>query len=181
MAWAARVRTVAAIAAAVVVAAPALAGGDTSPARPASDTGVVRARDDTRAQRLFGELMSPFCPGLTLATCPSPGADSLRRDIRARLDRGETPTAIRGAYAAAWGERMLGAPPFRSWGALLWLAPGAALALGAVGLVLWLRSLRRRSAAGPGGAPRPEPSAAPDERRLTERLAAELKAFDERR
>ena len=77
-------------------------------AQEATPAPVVRGYDATRAQRLFGDLMSPFCPGLTLATCPSPGADSLRRDIRTRLALGESPRAIRAAYAATWGEEILG-------------------------------------------------------------------------
>lgn len=118
--------------------------------------------------------MSPFCPGLTVATCPSPGADSLRRDIRMRLDRGETPALIRKAYTAAWGEQILGAPRARSWGLLLWTAPLLALLAGALGVRRWL--VRHREPAvntrTPGAKPRkldPE-----DERQL----AAELRDFD---
>ena len=57
-------------------------------AQQAFDTTMVQGLDDTGAQRLFGELMSPFCPGLTLATCPSPGAYSLRRGIQFPIRRG---------------------------------------------------------------------------------------------
>jgi cytochrome c-type biogenesis protein CcmH/NrfF len=165
-----------------LMAAGLAAGG---PARPAlcqtSDTATVRGRDDTRAQRLFAELMSPFCPGLTLATCPSEGADSLRNDIRQRLDRGESPSTIRAAYASAWGENILGAPPLRRWGAVLWLAPAAAALLGAAVLGSWLRSQCRRAR----GVARGEPASTGDgeyatDARLRERLAAELKAFDEK-
>jgi cytochrome c-type biogenesis protein CcmH/NrfF len=143
-----------------------------------SDTTAVRARDDTEAQRLFGQLMSPFCPGLTLAACPSPGADSLRRDIRERLSGGETPRSVVASYAADWGEQMLGAPPVRDWGAVLWLAPGVLLTLGAIGLTLWLRTERRRvdaaetADAAPAQGPGP-----PDEPALKARLEAELKEY----
>ncbi len=146
----------------------------------AADTAVVRSRDDTRAQQLFGELMSPYCPGLTIATCPSPGADSLRQDIRQRLDRGETPRAIRASYAADWGERILGAPPLRRWGVALWVTPGLLLALGAVGLTLWLRSIRPAPRAVRDEAlRRPDDDASPAERVLRERVEAELRAFDD--
>jgi len=146
----------------------------------AFDTSVVRARDDTRAQRLFGELMSPYCPGLTLAACPSPGADSLRQDIRGRLDRGETPPAIRAAYAADWGERILGAPPLRRWGVALWVTPGILLVLGALGLTLWLRTVRPApAAAGDEALPPSVGDVSPADRALRERLEAELKAFDD--
>ncbi len=148
--------------------APALAqgiGGDT----------VVRGWDDTQAQKLFGQLMSPFCRGLTLAQCPSPGADSLRQDIRARLARGESSQAITSAYAADWGEHMLGAPPVRDWGVLLWTLPGVLLLVGAGALSAWLLRLRRRSVEAETA---PEPGGVPVEPALRKRLEEELEAFE---
>ena len=160
----------------------ALAAGQRNPvpalAQGPSDTTAVRARDDTEAQRLFGQLMSPFCPGLTLAACPSPGADSLRRDIRARLSGGEAPRSVVASYAADWGEQMLGAPPVRDWGAVLWVTPGVLLTLGAIGLTLWLRTQRRRvdGAETADAAPEQRPGP-PDEPALKARLEAELKEY----
>lgn len=147
--------------------------------RRPSDTTAVRAQDDTEAQRLFGQLMSPFCQGLTLAACPSPGADSLRRDIRERLSGGETPRSVVASYAADWGEQMLGAPPVRDWGAVLWLAPGVLLTLGAIGLTLWLRTQQRKvnaaEAADAAEAQGPGPAV---DVFLQRRLEAELKEYD---
>ena len=60
-----------------VLAAPALAVEDA----------VERAR---RAYALAGELLSPYCPGRTLADCPSPDAGALREEIRTRIDSGES-------------------------------------------------------------------------------------------
>jgi cytochrome c-type biogenesis protein CcmH len=144
-----------------------------------SDTTAVRAPDDTEAQRLFGQLMSPFCQGLTLAACPSPGADSLRRDIRERLSGGETPRSVVASYAADWGEQMLGAPPVRDWGAVLWAAPGVLLVLGAIGLTLWLRTQQRKvnaaEAADTAAAQGPGPSV---DASLQRRLEAELEEYD---
>ena len=149
----------------------------------AESSSVVQGWDDTQAQRLFGKLMSPFCPGLTLAQCPSPGADSLRQDIRTRLAAGETPGAITTDYASDWGEQMLGTPPVRDWGVLLWTLPGVLLLGGTVALALWLRTLRRRAveileeqvaagrAAGEGAPPEPA---------LRRRLDEELEAFEKR-
>ena len=149
-------------------------------AQEAAPAPVVQGYDATQAQRLFGDLMSPFCPGLTLATCPSPGADSLRRDIRTRLSLGESPRAIRAAYAASWGEEILGAPRWRGWGVVLWLMPAVVLAVGAVAVarsLLWMQRLA-------GGGPPAErdvaaPSLALDEG-LRQRLEEELAAFRER-
>jgi cytochrome c-type biogenesis protein CcmH len=149
----------------------------------AESSSVVQGWDDTQAQRLFGKLMSPFCPGLTLAQCPSPGADSLRNDIRARLAAGEKPAAITTAYAADWGEQMLGTPPVRDWGVLLWTLPGILLLAGAVALALWLRTLRRSAAEmleEQAAGSRSAESAAPPEPALRRRLDEELEAFEKR-
>jgi cytochrome c-type biogenesis protein CcmH len=165
----------------VVVSAIAL--GPLTPAashpQVPADSSVVRGWDDTQAQRLFGQLMSPFCPGLTLAQCPSPGADSLRRDIRSRLAFGETPQAITTAYASDWGEQMLGAPPVHDWGVLLWSLPGVLLVLGGVALALWLPALRRRGAAAGEAGPGAE-GGTPVEPALRRRLDEELEAFEKR-
>ena len=151
----------------------------TAPARTQSgpDSTAVQGLDDTRAQRLFGALMSPYCPGLTIATCPSPGADSLRRDIRARLARGDAPRTIVDWYVASWGEQVLGAPPARQLGLVLWVLPGLALVLGVAGLVLWLRALRRRSGEAGGVSDALEEQEAPVEPALMARLEAELREF----
>ncbi len=143
----------------------------------APDSATVRGRDDTEAQQLFGRLMSPFCPGLTLATCPSPGADSLREDIRSRLDRGETPRAITAAYVADWGERMLGAPPVRDWGVVLWALPVALLAAGFVGLALWLARVSRGRP--DRAAPAPVCDEPPLDPEWKERLEKELESYEE--
>jgi cytochrome c-type biogenesis protein CcmH len=146
-----------------------------------ADTAVVRGWDDTEAQRLFGRLMSPFCRGLTLAQCPSPGADSLRQDIRSRLAHGETSRAITAAYVADWGEQMLGAPPVRDWGVLLWTLPGVLLLVGAAVLALWLLRLRRRAVAAEAATAEVAPESPPMEPALRQRLEAELEAFEKGR
>lgn len=166
----------------VLVAVAAATGGVVAArAQLVQDTARVEALDDTEAQRLFGTLMSPYCPGLTIATCPSPGADSLRRDIRARLARGETPRVIVDAYVAAWGEQVLGAPPARNWALVLWVLPGLLLVAGAVALSLWLRSLRRvavpTDGRAPGGTGPLAEDAPPAEPALVARLEAELREF----
>jgi len=144
------------------------------------DTSSVRGYDDTEAQRLFGGLMSPFCPGLTLATCPSPGADSLRWDIRGRLSRGETPRSIRASYASIWGEQILGAPRLRDWGIVLWVTPGCLLLLGAVTLALWLKAQQAGpDAAETNGAAAPDVPTLADDAALRKRLDEELAAFED--
>ncbi|HEX9727096.1 MAG TPA: cytochrome c-type biogenesis protein CcmH [Gemmatimonadales bacterium] len=75
--------------------------------------------DVTEANKLLGTLMSPFCPGLTLANCPSAYAETLRVSVRGRLDAGEEPDSIVESLVAAFGEGMRGAPRAAGLGLVL--------------------------------------------------------------
>ena len=115
------------------------------------------------ARDLSGELMSPFCPGRTLADCPSPDAARLRRQIEARLEAGETAERIVAGFADQYGEALLAAPPPRGWGMVAWAVPGLAVFVAGVLVVVWLRRHRTTSAS-------PSAPTAPAD----PRLAAEL-------
>lgn len=123
----------------------------------ASDPAARAARD------LSGELMSPFCPGRTLADCPSPDAAHLRRQIEARLAAGESAEAIVAGFTDRYGEALLAAPRVRGWGMVAWIVPGGAVLVAGALVIVWLR--RHRAAAPASSVP-----AAP----VDPRLAAEL-------
>jgi cytochrome c-type biogenesis protein CcmH len=106
------------------------------------DPEVKHARE---ASEIGRQLMSPFCPGRTLAECSSPDAGAIREQIRAELRAGETPEAVRARLEARWGEQVASGP--RSWlGALL-----PVIGIIAGGGVLWLTL--RRVVARPGDRP----------------------------
>jgi cytochrome c-type biogenesis protein CcmH/NrfF len=135
--------------------------------QPAS-RGAAQARDTiaighdlTQASQLYGSLMSPFCPGLTLATCPSAQAETLRVWIRTRLEAGEPPDAIVTSLVATYGEGIRGAPRARGIGLALWLLPVASLVFGGAALLWWLRARAATEAADPSArAPAPALTAA---------------------
>ena len=91
-----------------------------------------------RALQLARELMSPFCPGRTLAACPSPNATMVKDEIRALIAAGETEAQIRGYLSTRYGDALVGTPKTP----LGWMLPGAMLAVG-VGLLIF--ALRRIS------------------------------------
>ncbi len=138
---------------------------DSSSSAPLVRYEVAVGRDITAADKLFDELLSPFCPGLTLKNCPSSPADSLRRSIRSHLDRGESIGDIKAALVDAYGETILGAPPATGFNLVLWVLPWVSVA--AAGAVLARLILRRRRRERPVAVVEAEP--APDEER---RLAA---------
>ncbi len=140
-------------------AAPALAQ-----APPAVDREAAQAE----AQVLFREVMSPFCPGLTLADCPSPNAFEMRKDIQARLERGESRESIVDALVAQYGTELLSDPSDTPIGRVVWGVPFLLAVLAAGVLAILVRRMTRgQQAEVAAGA---EPAAARE--RLDEELAA---------
>lgn len=148
----------------LVMASAGMAQGPGAP--PAESVAAAATPGDvTRATRLFSSLMSPFCPGLTLANCPSVYAETLRVSVRNRLAAGEHPDSIVESLVVAFGERVRGAPRARGIGVALWALPFALLAVGGAGVGWWLRRRGVWVAAVPDGkSPRTAPvEPTPDE------------------
>jgi cytochrome c-type biogenesis protein CcmH len=97
----------------------------------------------SRAGELAAELRCPDCEGLSVADSSTSTARAIRRDLRARIDRGQRDEEIRQAYVDRYGESILLKPEGGGIGVLVWGLPVAALLLGAFGLVLALRRWRR--------------------------------------
>jgi cytochrome c-type biogenesis protein CcmH/NrfF len=95
---------------------------------------------------LSHEIMSPFCPGLTLAACPSPAALELRTEVRDRFAAGESRESITQDLLGRYGLEIQGTPPASGLGLVVWLLPLVV----AGSLVAAVRSvLGRRAAAVP--------------------------------
>jgi cytochrome c-type biogenesis protein CcmH/NrfF len=108
----------------------ASAGG--AAAQAVSDTDIAR-----RAHGISSDIMSPYCPGRTLADCPSPSAAAVRSEVRELLAAGATDGEVLQRLEARFGDAISGVP--RSvWG---WALPVVLLALGLAGLALALRRL----------------------------------------
>lgn len=135
------------------------------------DVRAARAEDSASKQalNLVGGIMSPFCPGLTLAACPSSAAAELRIEIVQRFRQGEVREAILRDLVNRYGDQIQGTPPASGLGLLVWIVPGL------VGLLLLLAML----AVGRGFSPRsspvaPDASAATVDSVLRQRLDDEL-------
>ena len=103
------------------------------PGRVAADAGELSDRGVSReAHALSSDLMSPYCPGRTLADCPSPDAAALRQEIRTRLAAGETSEQVRAGLERQFGDAVVGVPRTP----IGWVLPGIGLLIG-----VWL--LRR--------------------------------------
>ncbi|MEE3329094.1 MAG: cytochrome c-type biogenesis protein CcmH [Myxococcota bacterium] len=130
---------------------------------------------------LSHELMSPFCPGRTLAACTSPQAAELRQWILLQEAAGTSREEVIVILEERFGDAIRSTPEVEGWGLAAWLLPVSALAIGAVLVFLVLRRL-----VGPPSGTRPdsatqadrEPPAAgsADDQDLARRVDQELAA-----
>ena len=114
------------------------------------ETDEAESLDDPKTEAAAFEIsqrtMSPFCPGRTLADCPSDKAAAWRQDIRRMLVEGKSAGEIRRVLNERSGLNLSGAPE----SSLGWALP-AGMLVGAVGiLALVIVRFRQRDDAPPG-------------------------------
>jgi cytochrome c-type biogenesis protein CcmH len=118
------------------------------------------------ANSISEQIMSPFCPGVTLHDCPSDNAIQLRSQIARWAARGWTRDRIMTKLLSEYTD-IRAVPPDRGAALLIWLLPaGAVIAGAAIAAVL----ARRWTHTTPS--PPTAPELGPQERhRLEEELA----------
>lgn len=92
-----------------------------------------------QANDLSGEIMSPFCPGVTLHECPSAEAINLRDRIAQWFSGGQTRAQIMERLEDEYGRGIRAAPAVGGTGLGAWLLPIVAIAVGLGVAVLLLR------------------------------------------
>ena len=107
------------------------------------------------AEAVENRVMSTWCPGLTLAECPSGQASVLRQKIAARVADGWTNRRIDAWLVDSYGEGVLGRP--RS--AAAFLVPAVAVAGGGLAVAF---VVRRRPGGGPSSSSPSGPGPVPD-------------------
>lgn len=116
------------------------------------------------------EMMSPFCPGRTLADCPSPQADSLRMWIRLQEAAGRSREDVEAEIVERYGDVVLAAPRASGFGIAAYFIPAVAFVAGGVLVYVFLR----RQTRGGGGDDAPPPSSGPSDPELERQLDEEL-------
>lgn len=130
---------------------------------------------------LAHEMMSPFCPGVTISACTSPQAAELRQWILLQESAGATREEVVSILEQRYGEAIRSTPEAEGWGLAAWLLPAGALAIGAILVTVVLRRLVARPARGEDeSAPPPVPEAllSPEDEELFRRVDRELAARD---
>jgi cytochrome c-type biogenesis protein CcmH len=120
-----------------------IAGAQTE--RSSYDEDVLR-----EARQVYNQIMSPYCPGQTLANCGSGQAEILRSKIRERIAAGESVESIVQSLVDEFGEDVRAEPPKSGFASLVWLGPILLLLAGAVVIVFYVR---RNTAAPDAGKP----------------------------
>lgn len=98
---------------------------------------------DMEAKSIFGEVMSPYCPGRTLINCPSSSARELKEEIREKLAAGTSRADLTNELYARFGDEIRAAPKTEGFGLVAWIAPPLFLLLGAFLTIGWL--IRQKS------------------------------------
>ena len=145
---------------------PSAAGAQavSPPDAPATAQASYTPEIEREARAIFADVLSPYCPGLSLTACPSQGAFVLKDSIRKQLAVGMTTEQVWAELEARFGESIYAKPKARGVGLLAWIGPYIAIAFAGLLLTWWLR---RSSARGREKAPlvlASEPSLS-DERR----------------
>ena len=104
---------------------------------------------DTESQRqryhvLIEELRCPKCQNQNLAGSDSEIASDLRRELYRLLLEGKTDREIKTFMVERYGDFVLYKPRFQASTALLWLLPVGLFVIGALALVVIVRSRRQR-------------------------------------
>jgi cytochrome c-type biogenesis protein CcmH/NrfF len=113
---------------------PAAPSGAVAPgAEPIKVPGLTEEERDREAESIARSIMSPFCPGRTISSCPVAGP--WRSDIRTWVGEGVPPDEIHRRLAARVPDHDLTGVPPNALGAALPIGLGL-LAVGALGFLL---------------------------------------------
>ena len=102
--------------------------------------------EDQRLRRITSVVRCPTCRGLSVAQSDAPSAESIRDEVRRRVQAGETDAEIKGYLVSRYGEDILLQPRTDGVGLLVWALPVIGVTVAVAGLVLVLR--RRRVGSG---------------------------------
>ena len=100
------------------------------------------AQDPVLEQRLIRiseEMRCLVCQNESLAGSRSDLANDLRREIRTLIQEGKSDDQIRSFMVERYGDFVLYRPPVKPITWLLWIGPFVILAMGIVGLLMYLR------------------------------------------
>ncbi len=151
------------------VAAQSVTEDDAEVAHALPPPVALTPAQEARARALEGELRCPVCRSQSIRQSRSFMAEDMKRRIRILVAEGRTDDEIRSFFMERYGAWILLEPPRRGFHLTAWILPAAAVALGAVGLLVAARRWMRAPPARESVEPPPEsPYLARLERELEE-------------
>ncbi len=130
---------------------------------------------DRKANEIYQQVFSPFCPGRSLNDCPSSKAHELKRDMRGKLEQGVPPEVVLEEVFQQYGNQYRAVPQYAGFGKLVWWAPALFLTLGLVVALVIARGKRVKGfLATAAVVESSETSSAPVSPELKARIEAEL-------
>lgn len=106
-----------------------------------------------RAAHIASEVRCPTCEGLSANESETPASLAVRKEIRRRVDAGESDDEIRRFLVASYGEDILLRPGATGVAGLVWALPVAALVCALAGLAIAFRRWRRQAVLGGEASP----------------------------
>jgi cytochrome c-type biogenesis protein CcmH/NrfF len=103
---------------------------------------AAAAEDEEWGYKLSHELMSPFCPGRTLAACSSPQAADMRVWIVEQEEAGRSEEEVKAELYQSYGEIMRASPLASGGGQWAYIIPVVLFVLGAGFVVFFLKRQR---------------------------------------
>jgi cytochrome c-type biogenesis protein CcmH/NrfF len=131
---------------------------------------AVSANGQDVANDISREMISPYCPGITLHDCPSDASHDLRRRITGWAESGMSKDQIWQRLESEFGPDIRATPSTDGSGLWAWVLPIAASVAGLTGAALLAIRWSRARRSDPG----PEVEVTPEQRR---RLDTELAAL----
>jgi cytochrome c-type biogenesis protein CcmH len=130
-----------------------MSGDGYLPVRREPKPGAAPSMTDRERDVLERQLACPCPCTMDIFTCrtsmPSCGfSPRIHRDVVLLIEGGYTGDEILAAFEAEYGDHIRMAPPKRGFNLVGWITPFAAMLVGAIALLLLLRSWRRPAAAG---------------------------------
>jgi cytochrome c-type biogenesis protein CcmH/NrfF len=149
---------------------PAAEGVRPGPGQVGEPTGqaVDSTADHPEARSAIDGLWSPYCPGMMLEVCPSPGGAMLRSSIDSLARSGLDADSIVELVLAEYGEEYRAEPLSEGVGGLAWYVPPAVLV---AGLIVVGTFLARRRGLGAFSWQARAPPTTEEEARLREAMA----------
>ena len=89
------------------------------------------------------DLYCPLCSGLTVDICELEVCADMREVIAQKIAAGESEAEIQAYFIEQYGQKVVAKPSTSGFDLTAWILPFAALGLGVIALLFWLRSRPR--------------------------------------